>query len=70
MSLRLFRDGGGAGGGPLFEDTVLPLFCGLIVSSLPGGTPGGGGGGLIRPSPFPGLSLAPIRAPLAFRCSI
>lgn len=43
--------GGRAGGGPLFEAVVLPVFWGLIDCILPGGADGGGGGGnLLRRS--------------------
>lgn len=41
----LLLDGGGAGGGPLFVEKVLPVCCGLMDFILPGGADGGGGGG-------------------------
>lgn len=44
-ALWLLRDGGGAGGGPLFEKMVLPVCWGLMDFILPGGADGGGGGG-------------------------
>lgn len=51
LSGRDLRDGGSAGGGPLLEDAVLPVFCGLIDAILTGGADGGGGGGgLLRRS--------------------
>jgi hypothetical protein len=40
-------DGGGAGGGPLFEEMVLPVCWGLRDFILPGGADGGGGGGAL-----------------------
>ena len=49
LSSRLFRAGGGAGGGPLFDDIELPVFCGLRELSLPGAAAGGGGGAFARP---------------------
>ena len=49
LTNRLFRAGGGAGGGPLLDDTELPVFCGLRELSLPGAAAGGGGGAFPRP---------------------
>ena len=76
MSARLLRDGGGAGGGPLLDATVLPVFSGLRGFIRGGGTEGGGGGGggaLLRrsklvSSPLPSALSSGVA--LAFFCSM
>lgn len=45
LSARLRRAGGNAGAGPLFEETVLPVFLGLMLLAPLGGKAAGGGGG-------------------------
>lgn len=72
LSGRLLRDGGGAGAGPLLDETVPPVCCGLIDSSLAEGAAGGGGGGaLARRFSLAVSSLRPpMGSPLAFLCSM
>lgn len=45
LSGRFLRDGGGAGGGPLLDETVLTVFWELSEFNLPGAAEEGGGGG-------------------------
>lgn len=71
-SVRVLRDGGGAGGGPLRLAVVEPVFCGLIefILDAPGGAAGGGGGGgafPLRSLTFASTSPPPFAACL---CSI
>lgn len=66
----LLRVGGGAGGGPLFDATVLPVCWGLIDFILFGGAAGGGGGGggaLARRSFSGSLWTAPIGGSTSLR---
>ena len=75
FSVRLLLVGGIAGAGPLREDIVLPVTCGVIVSILldDGADGGKGGGGALplraalsdAPSCVPGIG-----SPLAFLCSM
>jgi len=74
LSTRLRRAGGKAGAGPLFDESVLPVFCGLMLLAVVGGGAGGGGGGalprLSLPTPFDVSSEAPFVEPSACLCSI
>lgn len=75
VSTRLFRVGGGAGGGPRFDVAELPVCWGLIEVSLPGAATGGGGGGGAFPrrsllAPLMFSSKAPSLALFSCFCSI
>lgn len=74
LSGRFLRDGGGAGGGPLLDEIVIPVFWELTELKLPGAAEGGGGGGGACPrrsmlAPFEDTSRLPL-ASLACFCSI
>lgn len=74
LSTRLRRAGGKAGAGPLFDESVLPVFCGLMLLALVEGGAGRCGGGnfprLSLPTPFEVSSKAPSVEPSACLCSI
>ena len=75
LSTRLRRAGGNAGGGPLLDEPVLPVFWGLMLLVRLGGTAGGGGGAGALPRrsllvPFGTSSNTPSAIPCAPLCSI